>query len=71
MALELIPSSFRCDCGHESHFFESTVNEMKKMSKRKRTILGGDENHSIVFYQGEPIEVICPKLGTCKIDGWE
>lgn len=71
MALELIPSSFRCDCGHESHFFESTVNEMKKMSKRKRVTLRDDDDHSIIFYKGEPIEVICPKLRTCKIDGWE
>jgi len=63
MALELIPSSFRCDCGHESHFFESTVNEMKKMSKRKRVTLGDDDDHSIIFDKEEPTEVICPKLG--------
>jgi hypothetical protein len=68
MAIELYPSSFRCNCGHELDFFENTVREMKKMSKKKRVRLGGDDNkHTIIFYKGEAIEVICPKLGTCAI----
>lgn len=69
MAIEIFPSSFRCDCGHESDFFENTVNEMKKMSKRKRVRLGDgeDEEHTIVFYKGVAIEILCPKLGTCTI----
>ena len=58
MAIELYPSSFRCDCGHESHFFENTIRDMKKISKRKREILGDGENneHKIVFFQGKAIE---------------
>ena len=70
MAKELFPSSFECDCGHESHFFENTVREMKKMSEKKRVLLhdsDSKEEHTIVFYKGNAIEVICPKLGKCKI----
>jgi predicted nucleotidyltransferase len=68
MAIELYPSSFRCDCGHESDFSENTVKEMKKMSKKTRVRLSGDDNkHTIIFYKGEAKEVICPKLGTCAI----
>ncbi len=67
MAIELFPSSFRCDCGHESDFFENTVREMKAMSKRKKVRLGDDDKHTIVFYKGEAIEIICPKLKACKI----
>ena len=69
MAIEIFPSSFRCDCGHESDFFENTVREMEKMSKRKRVRLGDgeDDEHTIVFYKGEAIEILCPKVGTCAI----
>ena len=70
MAKELFPSSFECDCDHESHFFENTVREMKKMSEKKRVLLrdsDSKEEHTIVFYKGNAIEVICPKLGKCKI----
>ena len=60
MALLLIPSSFRCDCGHESHFFENTIKEMLKMSKKKRNLLadGGKNEHTIVFAYGEAIEIL-------------
>ena len=69
MAIELYPSSFRCDCGHESDFFENTVRDMEKESKKKRVTLGdGEDNeHTIVFFKGEAIEIICPKLGSCAI----
>jgi len=30
MPRELHPSSYECDCGHVSDFFESTINEMKR-----------------------------------------
>jgi hypothetical protein len=73
MAIELIPSSFRCDCGHESDFFEDTVREMEKMSKNKKVELGDAEEaeHTVVFYKGKAVEIKCPKLGICKITGWE
>ncbi len=69
MAIKLIPSSFQCDCGHESDFFENTVRDMERMSKIKRVRLGDGEKtgHTIVFYKGKAIEIICPKLGICKI----
>ncbi|MBC2713636.1 MAG: hypothetical protein HGJ94_22400 [Desulfosarcina sp.] len=63
---ELFPSSFRCDCGEELDFFENTIRDMKKMSKKKRVRLG-EGKHTIVFYKGEAIEILCPKLGNCSI----
>ncbi len=69
MGKVIFPSSFKCDCGHESHFFEKTVWEMEEISKKKRVRLGGDGGHTIVFHKGKAIEIICPKLGECKIDG--
>ncbi|MDL1964592.1 MAG: hypothetical protein LWW98_09745 [Deltaproteobacteria bacterium] len=66
MAIELFPSSFRCDCGQELDFFENTIRDMKKMSKKKRVRLA-EEKHTIVFYKGEAIEILCPKLGNCTI----
>ncbi len=73
MAKELFPSSFECDCGHESHFSESTIREMKKMSKKKKVLLGDSEKteHIIVFHKGKAVEIECPKKGKCKIIEYE
>lgn len=70
MATIIYPSSFRCDCGKELDFFESTVDEMEKMSKNKRVPLGEDD-HTVIFYKGEAIEILCPKLKKCKITDTE
>jgi hypothetical protein len=43
MAVEIYPSSFRCDCGQELDFFENTIRDMKKMSKYKRVRLGEED----------------------------
>ncbi len=71
MARELFPSSFECDCGHESHFFERTIREMKEDSRNRRKaiqILDSDANeHAIEFKDGKAVAVICPKLGKCPI----
>lgn len=69
MAIEVFPSSFYCDCGHKSYFFENTVSEMEKMSRTKLVTLsdGQDNEHEIVFLKGKAIEIICSKLGKCKI----
>jgi len=69
MATEICPSSFRCDCGHESDFFEDTVTEMQEMSKKKRVYLGddADNEHTVVFDKGKAIEILCPELGACAI----
>lgn len=64
MPREIFPSSYECDCGHQSHFFENTIRGMKKMSHKKRVQLGdseGDNEHWIVFYKGEMVDIICPK----------
>jgi hypothetical protein len=48
MPREIVPSSYECDCGHQSHFFENTIRGMKKMSHKKRVRLGdseGDDEH--------------------------
>jgi hypothetical protein len=62
MPREILPSSFECDCGHQSHFFENTIREMKAMSHRKRVRLGdaAPDEHFIVFYQGKMVDIICP-----------
>lgn len=60
MAREIYPSSYECDCGHESEFSEGTIREMKRMSRRKRVRLGDYDNHTIVFYEGEVLQIICP-----------
>jgi hypothetical protein len=74
MARKLIPSSFECDCGHESHFFERTICEMKQDSRNRRKaiqILDSEaDEHAIEFKDGEAVAVICPKLGRCPITGW-
>jgi hypothetical protein len=63
MAREIFPSSYECDCGHRSHFFENTVKEMKKLSMKKQQVLADSEvaEHKIVFYRGQAVEIICPK----------
>ena len=65
MAIHLFPSSFRCDCGHESHFSERTVREMRQMSRRRRQLLMDSETdeHTIEFEGGRAVAVICPRLG--------
>jgi hypothetical protein len=62
MPRELFPSSFECDCGHQSHFFENSIKEMKAMSYKKRVRLGdaAPDEHIIVFYQGKMEDIICP-----------
>jgi hypothetical protein len=74
MAKRIIPSSFECDCGHLSHFFERTIWEMEADSRRRRKpirILDSErEEHAIEFLGGKAVAVICPRLGRCEIAGW-
>ena len=70
MAIEIFPSSFRCDCGKELDFSEGTIRAMKRMSNQKRTRLG-DAKHTIIFDKGEAVEIHCPKIGICTITGYE
>jgi len=63
MPKEIFPSSFECDCGHQSDFFENTVRDMKAMSQKKKVYLAdaAPEEHTIVFYRGKMVEIQCPK----------
>jgi hypothetical protein len=63
MPKEIFPSSFECDCGHQSDFSENTVKEMKTMSQKKKVYLADSapEEHTIVFYRGKMVEIQCPK----------
>ena len=74
MARRLIPSSFECDCGHQSHFFERTIAEMEADSRRRRKPIQISDSekleHTIEFCQGKAVAIICPKLGRCEITGW-
>ena len=62
MPEEIFPSSYRCDCDHESHFSEGTVREAKKMSRRREIRLGdaAPDEHVIMFYGGELTDIVCP-----------
>ena len=62
MPREIFPSSYLCDCGHQSDFFENTIQEIKAMSLKKKEYLGDSapQEHTIVFYKGEMIDIICP-----------
>jgi len=75
MAQRIVPSSFKCDCGHQSHFGVGTVWDMEAESRRrhKRMLLldSEAEEHAIEFEEGEATTVICPKLGRCRITGWQ
>ena len=63
MPEEILPSSYLCDCGHQSDFFENTIREAKSMSFKKKIYLGDSEQeeHTIVFYKGKMVDIICPK----------
>ena len=53
MPKEIFPSSYLCDCGHQSDFFENTIREAKAMSQKKKVYLADSapEEHTIVFYR--------------------
>ena len=63
MPREIYPSSYECDCGHQSHFFENTIREAKALSQRRKVLLGDSETeeHTIVFYKGRRIDILCPQ----------
>jgi hypothetical protein len=71
MAEHLSPSSFRCDCGHQSDFFENTISEMKALSRKRKKpqhlVDSSARKHVIEFVDGRPVAVICPKLGRREI----
>ena len=71
MAEEIFPSSYKCDCGYECHFFENTIREMKQMSKNKKVRIrdSGDNEHVIIFFKKQAKEILCPTLGKCTIKG--
>ena len=73
MARHLILSSFECDCGHQSRFFERTVREVEADSHRGpkvvRLLDSESDEHAIEFRKGRATAVICPKLGRCEIKG--
>ena len=62
MPKEIYPSSYVCDCGHQSDFFENTIREIKALSRKKKEYLGDSEpdEHTIVFHKGEMVDIICP-----------
>jgi len=69
MPTEIYPSSYLCDCGHQSDFFENTIREIKAMSRKKKVQLGDSDTpeHTIVFYRGEMIDIICPNKKKAKM----
>jgi hypothetical protein len=68
MAEELFPSSFRCDCGKELHFYENTIKEVRaKSSKSRAALVADDSSHRIIFIKSIATNIQCPKLGTLEI----
>jgi len=61
---ELYPSSYECDCCHQSHFFWNTVLECKQKSQKKPVYLGDAdaEEDTIVFEKGEMTEIPLSKI---------
>ena len=68
MAKFLFPSSFQCDCGHQSDFFERSIREMKQISQNTKACARDDAGHIIVFDHGKVVEIICPEKGHCPIE---
>ena len=56
-------SSYECDCGHQSHFFENTIREAKAISHKRTVHLGDSEadEHTIVFKHGKMVEILCSR----------
>jgi hypothetical protein len=71
MPKEIYPSSYECDCGHQSHFFENTIREAKARSQKRRLRLSDGEpnGHVIVFYRGEMEQIICSQREHNPTDG--
>jgi len=73
MAIYMIPSSYRCDCGHVSHLTEGVVREMREQGRRKPSRIRDSEKdpHVVEFTGKGAVAVICPRLGRCEITGRE
>ena len=68
MPKEIYPSSYVCDCGYLCDFSESTVNEIRAAStKRKQALIADDGLHEVIFNHGEVITVYCPRGNTLKV----
>ena len=64
MPEEIIPSSFRCDCGFQSDHGENTIRELKERSLRMPQCLDAEDNeHEIVFHRGRMTSMWCPNIG--------
>jgi hypothetical protein len=63
MPKEIFPSSYLCDCGHQSDFCENTIREAKAKSHRRVIRLGDSapNEHTIVFHRGKMVDIICPE----------
>ena len=68
MPTEIFPSSYECDCGHRSDFFETTVWDAKAMSHTKKVYLAdsASDEHTIVFYHGKMIAILCSNQQSTK-----
>jgi hypothetical protein len=59
MPREIFPSSYVCDCGHQSDFFENTIREIKAMSRKKKVRLGDSDipEHTIIDFRRKVLKV--------------
>src|SRR6266567_7500741 len=72
MPKEIFPSSFVCDCGHQSDFFENTIREMKAMSQKKKVYLADSapEEHTISNRAASSKYTLFGMLVGCKPPRW-
>ncbi len=63
MPKEIFPSSYECDCSHQSEFSENTIREIKAMSRKKKVRLSDSatDMRTIVLYKGEMVDIIRPR----------
>ena len=62
-----IPLPYKCDCGHQSDFFENTVRELKRKSMKRRIYLvDGEREQNILHSHSSPSLLLWAILPICS-----
>ncbi|MDP6446225.1 MAG: hypothetical protein QGG36_32290 [Pirellulaceae bacterium] len=58
-------TSFRCQCGGDLRFYDSTLDVVRSTSMTRRVELPSalGDGHVVVFEGGQATEVVCPSNG--------
>ena len=65
MPKEILPATYKCDCGYVAEFTEASVKEAKARSlslAKKQWLVSGEgcEKHLVMFEAGKFLTVLCP-----------